>query len=217
MKADSVMNKAEPSLIDSPGYEVGEALRTWSFWMIALATICCGFVSAAIFIHLSPYIIRLGYSTNMAATALSALTAMTALSTLGMGALCDSKGPKLAIAIVFLSGAVGATSIAAGREPSFIIFGILAMGTIAAPAAIMPVLLAESMGEKRNATLQGIIMGLVLFLAAAAGPFMQGWLYDLSGSYITSFRVLAVVSVAGSCFALTCKRYAREDMMVLPV
>jgi cyanate permease len=153
----------------------------------------------------------------MAATALSGLTAMTALSTLGMGALCDSKGPKLAIGIAFLSGAVGAISIAAGQEPYFVIFGILAMGTIAAPAAIMPVLLAESMGVKRNATLQGIIMGLVLFLAAAAGPFLQGWLYDLSGNYITSFRVLAVVSIAGSCFALTCKRYEREDMKALPI
>jgi MFS family permease len=215
LKADLVMNKAEPSLVDSPGYEVGEALRTWSFWMIALATICCGFVSGAVFVHLSPYIIRLGYSANMAATALSTLTAMTALSTLGMGALSDSIGPKIAIAISFLCGAVGAMAIVAGREPSLIIFGILAMGTIAAPAALMPVLLADSMGKKRNATLQGIIMGLILFLAAAAGPFIQGWLYDLSGSYITSFRVLAVVSVAGACFALTCKRYQREDKKLI--
>ena len=44
---------------------------------------------------------------------------------------------------------------------------------------------------------------------------MQGWLYDLSGSYVTSFHVLAVVSVAGACFALTCKPYQREDKTLI--
>jgi MFS family permease len=45
--------------ISTPGYEVREALRSRSFWMVILVTICFGFVAAAVVLHLAPFIIKL--------------------------------------------------------------------------------------------------------------------------------------------------------------
>jgi MFS family permease len=194
----------------TPGYEVSEALLTRSFWMVILVTICYGFVAAAVALHLAPFIIKLGYSANIAATALSVFQISAGVTKLSLGALTDRSGVKISIVIAFLGGAAGAMSLVASRHPSLLIIGILGMGMSLAPVSLIPLLLADSMGIRRFATLQGI-QGFILFLAVAAGPFIQGWLYDLSGSYVTSFHILAVVAVLGAVLTLTCKRYQREQ------
>jgi MFS family permease len=197
-------------LTSTPGYEVSEALLTRSFWMVILVTICYGFVAAAVALHLAPFVIRLGYSANIAATALSVFQISAGVTKLCLGALTDRSGVKISIAIAFLGGAVGAMSLVASRHLWLLIIGILGMGMSLSPVSLIPLLLADSMGLRRFATLQGI-QGFILFLAVAAGPFIQGWLYDLSGSYVTSFHVLAVVAVVGALLTLTCKRYPREQ------
>jgi MFS family permease len=189
-----------------PGYEVSEALLSRSFWMVMLVTICYGFVAAAAALHLAPFIIKLGYSTNIAATALSAFQVSAGVTKLGLGALTDRSGVKISIAIAFFSGAVGAVSLVASSHPLPLIIGIIGTGMSLSPVALIPLLLADSMGLRRFATLQGI-QSLVLFLAVAAGPFVQGWLYDLNGSYVTSFHILAIVAVVGAALTVTCKRY----------
>jgi MFS family permease len=197
-----------------PGYEVREALLSRSFWTVILVTICFGFVAASVALHLAPFIIKLGYSANIAATALSAFQVSAGVTKLTLGALTDLSGVKISIAIAFLGGAVGAMSLAASRHPSLLIIGILGMGMSLAPVSLIPLLLADSVGIRRFATLQGI-QGFILFPAVAAGPFIQGWLYDLSGSYVTSFHILAVVAVLGALLTLTCKRYQREQGAVI--
>ena len=131
------------------------------------------------------------------------------MTKLSLGALTDRSGVKLSIAIAFLGGAVGAMALVASSHPSLLIIGILGMGMSLSPVSFIPLLLADSMGIRRFATLQGI-QGFILFLAVAAGPFIQGWLYDLSGSYVTSFHILAAVAVLGAVFTLTCERYQQE-------
>jgi len=194
----------------TPGYEVSEALVSRSFWMIILVTICFGFVAAAVLVHLAPFIINLGYSANLAATALSAFQISGGITKLSLGALADRSGAKIPIAISFLCGAAGAMSLVASHSPSLLIIGVLGIGMGAAPVSLIPLLLAESMGIRRFAMLQGI-QSCILFLAVAAGPFVQGWLFDQSGSYVTSFHILAMVAVLGALLTITCKRYQREQ------
>jgi MFS family permease len=197
-----------------PGYEVSEALSSRSFWMVILVTICYGFVAAAVALHLAPLIIKLGYSANIAATALSAFQISAGVTKLSLGALTDRSGVKISIAIAFLGGAVGAIALVASGQPWLLIVGILGMGMSLSPVSLIPLLLADSVGIRRFATLQGL-QGFILFVAVAAGPFVQGWLYDLSGSYVTSFHILAVVAVLGALLTLTCKRYQGDQGAVL--
>jgi len=193
-----------------PGYEVSEALLSRSFWMVILVTICYGFVAAAVALHLAPFIIRLGYTGNVAAIALSVFQIAAGVTKLSLGALTDRRGVKISIVIAFLGGAVGAMALVASSYPWLLIIGIIGMGMSLSPVSLIPLLLADSTGLRRFATLQGI-QALILFLAVAAGPFIQGWLYDLSGSYVTSFRILAVVAVLGALLTMTCKRYQGEQ------
>jgi cyanate permease len=197
-----------------PGYEVSAALSSRSFWMVILVTICYGFVAAAVALHLAPLIIKLGYSANIAATALSAFQISAGVTKLSLGALTDRSGVKISIAIAFLGGAVGAMSLVASGQPWLLIIGILGMGMSLSPVSLIPLLLADSVGIRRFATLQGF-QGSILFLAVATGPFVQGWLYDLSGSYVASFHILAVVAVLGALLTLTCKRYQGDQGVVL--
>jgi hypothetical protein len=93
-----------------------------------LVTICFGFVAASVALHLVPFIIKLSYSTNIAATALSAFQISAGVTKLTLGALTDSSGVKIAITIAFLGGAVDAMSLVASRHPSSLIIGILGVG-----------------------------------------------------------------------------------------
>jgi sugar phosphate permease len=93
-----------------------------------LVTICFGFVAASVALHLAPVIIKLGYSANMAATALSAFQISAGVTKLSLGALTDRSGVEISIAIAFLGGAVGAMSLVASRHPSLLIIGILGNG-----------------------------------------------------------------------------------------
>jgi MFS family permease len=127
-----------------------------------------------------------------------------------LGALADRSGAKLCIVIALLCGAAGAMALVASHNSLLLIIGILGMGMSLSPVSLISLLLADSMGLRRFATLQGI-QGFILFLSVAAGPFIQGWLYDFSGSYVTSFHILAVVAVLGALFTLTCERYQIEQ------
>src|ERR1700674_3759165 len=137
----SVTTQARQYLIHSsstPGYEVNEALVSRSFWMIILVIICFGFVAAAVVVHLAPFLINLGYSANLAATALSAFQISGGITKLSLGALADRSGVKISIAIAFLCGAVGAMSLVASHSPSLLIIGVLGMGISADPVSFIP-------------------------------------------------------------------------------
>lgn len=198
---------AAPQLDSLPGYEIAAAAATRSFWMINLAQLFYGFQVEGTAIHIIPHVIGIGYSANTGALVLSIIMGLGAAAKFAMGALSDRIGAKAALVIAFVSSAIGEVFLLNGEQPVFLAFALIGLAIgFGSQSALFPILLAECLGLKRFAVLQGLT-GFVLYTGVGAGPMVMGWLYDMSGKYTVSFEFCAAAAVAAALATLACKPF----------
>src|SRR5215469_13678762 len=94
-----------------PGLEVSEAVRSRSFWMIALAEVFFATTGVGLRVHLVPFLTGLGYSPTSAAEALGAMFALSAIGTFAIGPLADRLGGRLTLSLIFLASAGGIAAL----------------------------------------------------------------------------------------------------------
>lgn len=95
------------TIVRLPGLDVGPALRTRSFWMVALANFCFGFTAAGLLIHFITYLIGVGYRPSSAAFVMSMLLACSLRGKIVMGLLADRIGGRIVLGVDFVIGATG--------------------------------------------------------------------------------------------------------------
>jgi MFS family permease len=214
--------RAEPeeAVLSSPpkeslfGYDVLAAAATRSFWMINLAQLCYGFQVEGTAIHLIPHIIGIGYSAKIAALVLSSLMGLGAVAKFGMGALSDRIGVKAALVITFVASAIGEVFLLSGDAPILLVVALIGLGVgWGTQTALFPILLAECVGLKRFAALQGLT-GFVLYAGVGVGPMVIGWLYDLTGKYTVSFEFCAAAAVLAALATLACTPFKTTSIDV---
>src|SRR5262249_31578944 len=178
-----------------PGYEVGEAIRTRVFWMLALAQVLWG-LSAGAVIHIIAYLTGIGYTLQFATTGFACFAALAGLAALGkpaFGAIGDRIGGKNALAIALLLIAASHILVLSVRHEWLLILYLLVVGlAVASPVALAPLVLAESVGLRRFGTLYGwnqLASNLGLF----GGTLIAGELYELTINNVTRFETGAVI------------------------
>ena len=198
---------AAPRLDSLPGYEIAAAAATRSFWMINLAQLFYGFQVEGTAIHIIPHIIGIGYSANTGAIVLSIIMGLGATAKFAMGALSDRIGAKAALVIAFVSSAIGEVFLLSGEQPAFLALALIGLAIgFGSQSALFPILLAECLGLKRFAVLQGLT-GFVLYAGVGIGPMVMGWLYDMSGKYTVSFEFCAAAAIAAALATLACRPF----------
>ena len=86
----------------------------------------------------------------------------------------------------------------------------------AAPVALLPMLLAESLGLRRYGIL-GALAGLAGTFGATVGPLAAGRIFDLTGSYINTFELFVLLNAIGAAATLACQPYAtRAQIRMAP-
>jgi sugar phosphate permease len=83
------------------GFEVPQALRTRSFWMLVVAHFCFGLMVVGMVVHMIAYLESLGYKASGAALAMSALFGLGGLGKVIMGYVADRIGARMALAADF--------------------------------------------------------------------------------------------------------------------
>jgi MFS family permease len=194
-----------------PGFELGEAIRTRSFWMISAAQFFFAAVAAGAGLHLIQYLTELGYTPSFAAGMMSLAYVFAAFGKLGMGLFADRVSARIALTVNFIAACVGMLLIFdAGRTavlvPFVLIFGL----TLGAPLVLVPMLVAESLGLKRFGSIGGIA-GIFNTLGAFVGPVGAGKIYDLSGSYTSAFEVFVVMCLVGAAVSFSCRTLESEQ------
>ncbi|HYA34367.1 MAG TPA: MFS transporter, partial [Candidatus Binataceae bacterium] len=194
-----------------PGLELSEALRTRSFWMIALAQFTFACAASGMGLHLITYLRGLGYAEAFAAGMMSLAYLFTSMGKFGMGFFADRVSARRALAINFVIAAFAMILIfGAGHAwilfPFVFIFGL----TLGAPLVLVPLLTAESLGLKRFGLIGGIA-GMFNTLGAAIGPVGAGKIFDATGSYATAFQIFLVLLLIGCASALLCRTLEVEQ------
>ncbi len=195
-----------------PGLGVNEALRTRAFWMLVVIQFCYTFAVGGSFIHLVQYLIGLGYAPTVGTMVVSFSLGLALIGKPAMGALGDRIRGKNALALCLMVGALNTAFLLLARMPWVLtIFTIVGGLTTAAPIALGPLVQVETLGLKRYGSIAGLL-AISFTLGAIAGPPIVGKLADLTGSYVLSFEVCALVGMTGAVAAFLCAAPARVGL-----
>ncbi len=169
---------------EPPSVTLHQALRSTTFWLIALAIAAMFTVMSGVSLNLLPYLSDQGLSAGGAVTVLAVYATVAGFSAVGAGLLSERipVTRMLQAAYVALAGAtlflVTVDSVLGG-----VVYGIaagIAFGTIStAFQLVLPAFFGRGhLGAIRGVS-QTLNMGTV-----AGGPFLMAFVFDTTGSYV---------------------------------
>ena len=200
-----------PPAIVLPGLEVREALRSRSFWVIAVAQLMFTTSWVGIGAHFIPYIVGIGYTPAAAAGIVSVSFVLGAGGSLIIGLLADRLKGRLVMALVCVSAAAGFMFLFAAARGGALAANLVLFATVSAtPTVLMPMVIADSLGLRRLGSMLGIT-GISATIGFAAGPIIVGRIYDVTGSYSGALWLSIALSLAAAAVILGCRPLAQEQ------
>jgi MFS family permease len=186
-------------------FTLREALRTRQFWMVCAIYICFGLVQLTIMVHIVPHAVGMQISPINAATILSVIGGVSLAARIIIGAITDKIKVKtsviiclglLALALVWLQFSDNLWKLYLFA----LIFGVGYGGL----SCLQSLIAAELYGLMAL----GVITAMFSFsfdLGGAIGPFLAGYIFDLSSSYFWAFLICLLVALTGLIISASLK------------
>jgi MFS family permease len=190
---DAVADAIEKTKQTSIGFS--QALKTIQLWTICLVNLLLVFCLLIVMLHIVPHARDLGLAPMKAAGVLSTIGAVSMLGRFLSGLAIDRWGSKTIMAACFLLLMLGLAWLSVARQLWMlylfaVVYGLAHGGFF---TAISP-LVAEWFGIGSHGALFGIVVGFGT-TGGAVGPFLAGRLFDLSGSYISTFWIIMAMAL----------------------
>ena len=198
--------KAEVVLVDAENWTAQEAMRTRTFWIIALSIAASSMLGTGLTFHIVSIFQENGLSDNLAAAIFFPMAVTTAILSIPFGWLIDRIEAKymvvaglivLSIVIIF-SGYISSPAVA-------IIYGVIFGLGNAFDRVVGNVIWANYFGRPNL----GAISGATMTIGAAAsglGPLVYGVGFDLSGSYRPSLWLSTIYPLIMIVLVLSVRR-----------
>jgi MFS family permease len=188
--------------LTTKGFSLGQAFSTRQFWLILGMFFCLAFSIQVMLVHIAPHATDLGISAATAAGVLATLGGVSIVGRIAMGSIADRIGNMRVFIICFAAMSAALFWLASATEVWVIylctaIFALTCPGAIALTSPIV----AELFGLKSH----GLILGVTMFgftVGAAVGPFLAGYIFDVTSSYKPAFIVCAALSIVGLVLAV---------------
>ena len=185
-------------------WTLARALRTARFWWVALGYFCGLYIWYAVQVHQTKYLLESGFSPGVGVWALGVVSLLGIPGQITIGHISDRIGREAVWATACLGFAICfAALIALKYAPSLALVclmvftqGALGYGL----TSIMGAVVLEIFQGPNYGSIFGCIM-LVALAGGAAGPWVTGSLYDLTGDYTIGFAIGIAVSLL-SAFAI---------------
>ena len=183
-----------------------EAVYTVQFWIVFGMIFSLGFCVFAIMVHIAPHAAETGISTTGAANILATLGGASILGKVLLGKTADRIGNRktFIIGFILMFAALFMVLPTEGEWMLYlfaVVYGFGFGGCIASESPIV----AELFGLSSH----GLILGVVSFsflLGGALGPFLFGFIFDMTGSYQWGFFACGLVSFIGLILTAILKR-----------
>jgi len=176
-----------------------QAMKTRTFWHIALALMPQFVVVSAVTTHVMPYLSSLGVVRSMSGLVATAIPLLSIGGRFGFGWLADKYEKKRLSAIALVSLTLGLICFeytSAGWTgllvPFLVLFGFGYGGNV----SMLGILVREYFGRGSFGTIIGFIWG-ILMLGNMAGPPIAGWVFDYWGSYQGVWLAFAAFNILG--------------------
>ncbi len=170
-----------------------EALKSGTFWRIALAFTCHILLVTAVVTHVMPYLSSVGVARARSALIATGIPLASIAGRLGLGWFGDRFNKKVVTALGFATMGLGLFCFGYAPNagmwllvPFLILFGF-GYGGI---NAMRPSMVREYFGRANFGAVFGLIMGIGM-IGSIVGPTLAGWAYDTWGSYQGIWFILA--------------------------
>lgn len=190
-----------------------QALRTTPFWLMVMTFFCGSICSQTLHVHQVAFLVDHGISAMVAASVVGVVGVASIVGKTGGGWLSDriEREVVYVAGISVLVGAVGALVLVGNAGSAWGAYGyavMLGMG-YAVTAALTPAMVSDRFQGRHF----GAIMGVGLFGSAsgsAVGPWMSGYLHDLTGSYAVPFGIAAASGVLAGMAGWMARQLRRQ-------
>jgi MFS family permease len=192
------------------GLSFREAVCSRQFWILFAMVFSYGFCLLTVQVHIAPYATDQGIPPATAASILSTIGGASIIARILLGNMGDRIGNKRAFIIgltLMLFALVWLlTSHEAWRLYLFaIVFGF-AFGDIVPQQSP---LVAQLFGLSSHGLILGVI-SLAFAIAAAIGPFVAGYIFDITGEYQVAFLISIAICFIGLVFNIFLKSIGDE-------
>lgn len=191
-------------------FSLKEAVGTRQFWMVFLMLFSSGFCLYAIQVHLVPHVTDMGISASSAATILATMGGASVVGRAVLGSIGDRIGNRRAYLLGYVLLWAALLWLIPSRELwHFYLFAVifgLAYGNCDTQQSP---LVATLFGL----TSHGLIFGVVSFgysIGSAMGPFIAGYIYDMTSNYQMAFLICALIGVVGITLSLLLRPTAEQ-------
>jgi MFS family permease len=178
-------------------WTLARALRTARFWWIALGYFCGLYIWYAVQVHQTKFLLDIGFSASVAVWALGTVSLLGIPGQILLGHLSDRIGREAIWAISCAGFAICFAALIALRYEASVLLVYLMVVTQGALGYGLTSVMGAVVLEIFQGPHYGSIFGTLMLLAlagGAAGPWVTGLLFDLTGSYIVAFAIAIAVS-----------------------
>ncbi len=176
--------------------------RLSSLWLLCGILFSWGFALFAVFVHLAPFCIELGFSATRAASVLAVAGGAIFVAKVLCGVVVDIFGVKktmfsgLALTVATLLGLV------VFQQPwTLYLCGIFYACSYSCASVVISPLAVAYFGLRSHGSFLGIL-NFATCIGCATGPVAAGWLFDLTGDYTDAFKVTLVICSVGVLLAI---------------
>ena len=187
---------ATASAMAVPGLELSEALRSRSFWLIAIAQVLFATAGLGVQVHLVPYLTGIGYAPTVAAALFAAMFIFSAIGSFVIGSMADSRGGRVMLVAVFVATAAGIAALLGAPHFAAVAVFILVFGFVR-ETHVLPLVINESLGVRRLGSILGLLALFTTF-GFAAGPAIAGRIFDVTGSYTGAWILFIAMALASA-------------------
>lgn len=176
---------------------LSEAVRTRQFWTICAVNLFVVFCLMLVMVHIVPFAIDIEVSATKAAGVLSTIGGVSMAGRFISGITIDRIGSKRVMIVCFILLMAALLWLQVTKE-LWMIYLFAAVYGIAHGSfftAISPII-AEFFGIKSHGALFGIAMFCGTF-GGAVGPFLAGYIFDVTGTYDLAIWICILMSALG--------------------
>ena len=204
-----------------PGdYSLREALITRKFWVLLAGVTCAGFSYPSFMTQLIPHMQAVGWGSSKATFVLIVLAGTALASKITWGLLSERLTARISfvIAILIMSSGVILVTLAGSSVlvwPAIVYFGA-GFGGI---GPLMSLVVMETFGLRNFGSIQGVVTMVLATVPVLIGPIVAGSLFDLTGSYETSFWIVSGIFAVGGVLVLSVqgqKDPSRAELLIDP-
>jgi len=186
-------------------WTLGEALRTKTLWLLLIGFNITGLALSGVLIHFYPYLESKGFSSNIAASALTTFAFCCALVKIPWGLLAERIHVRKCIIVCYVGCAVGLFILISSDTVFTVFLYAVTYGiTLGGDMVLRELVWANYYGRTFLGAIRGVIMPANL-VSMAGGPLLAAWIRDITGEYQIAYTLSFVACVTGIFFIYLAK------------